>query len=335
MIIKCIIPYMYIVQTKVKYAIGKDVTMLRNRICLFMLTLGVIMFISACGSNEDSNDNLKQESKTDEITTETKETNGRIVATTVALTEIMDELELDLIGVPTSYKDLPERYTNATEVGMAAEPDMETIRSLKPTDVLSVTTLQNEFNLDPVFENANVPVTFVNMESLDGMYKGIHDLGEKYDRTEQAKAIVKDFESKLAEIEGKVAGKDAPTVLILLGIPGSYRVATEHSYIGDLVKRVGGVNAIQGQDVEFVSSNTEYLQQSNPDVILRAAHGMPDEVVKMFDKEFRDNDIWQHFKAVKNDRVYDLEETRFGTTANLAAADALEELLEMLYSEEL
>ena len=26
---------------------------------------------------------------------------------------------------------------------------------------------------------------------------------------------------------------------------------------------------------------------------------MPDEVVKMFDKEFKTNDIWKHFVAVK------------------------------------
>ena len=26
---------------------------------------------------------------------------------------------------------------------------------------------------------------------------------------------------------------------------------------------------------------------------------MPDEVVEMFDKEFKDNDIWKHFAALK------------------------------------
>ena len=118
-----------------------------------------------------------------------------------------------------------------------------------------------------------------------------------------------------------------------MGVPGSYLVATENSYIGDLVKRAGGKNVITGEDVEFLASNTEYLQKSNPDIILRAAHGMPEEVVEMFDKEFKENDIWKHFNAVKNDRVYDLEELRFGTTGNLAATEALDELLEMLYPE--
>lgn len=300
---------------------------------LLLVLLGLLLFIVACGTDRNQVPE-KSEAIEEEDTTPEQATDDRIISTTVALTEIMNELELDLVGVPTSYKALPERYETATEIGMAMEPDMEMIRSLKPTDVLSATTLETEFDLKTSFDNSGVPVTFVDMESVEGMYEGILGLGEKYNRRELAEEIVKQFEQKLTEIEKVTEAKESPTVLILLGVPGSYLVATENSYIGDLVKRAGGVNAIQGEDVEYISSNTENLQQSNPDVILRAAHGMPDDVVEMFDKEFKENDIWKHFKAVENDRVYDLEETRFGTTANLAAVEALAELVDMLYPEE-
>jgi len=317
---------------------------MKRNLWLLTIFLGLLLIVTACSSSGNSNAENNSINQTDnngavngsanETEEENQEENDyRIISTTVALTEIMDKLEIDLIGVPTSYKDLPERYKDATEIGMAMDPDMEIIRSLQPTDVLSATTLEHEFDLDTAFDDARVPVTFVDMESVEGMYEGILNLGEKYDRTEIAESIVNDFEQKLSEIEERIQGKEAPTVLILLGVPGSYLVATENSYIGDLVRRAGGVNAIQGADVEYVSSNTENLQQSNPDVILRAAHGMPDEVVEMFNKEFKENDIWKHFKAVENDRVYDLEETRFGTTANLAAVEALAELVEMLYPE--
>lgn len=291
------------------------------------------MMVAGCGSNGSSSAEEKQSDENNDATdTNANETDGQIISTTVALTEIMDQLELDLVGVPTSYKDLPDRYADAEEVGMAMEPDMEIIKSLLPTDVLSVSTLESD--LKDTFEKTNTPVTFVDLESVEGMYDSIRDLGEKYDRTEQAQKIVKDFEKKLSDSEAEVEGKESPTVLILLGVPGSYLVATENSYVGDLVRRAGGENAIQGEDVDYISSNTENLQQSNPDVILRMAHGMPDEVVKMFDEEFQENDIWKHFKAVQDDRVYDLEETRFGTTANLAAPAALEELVDILYPEE-
>ena len=49
----------------------------------------------------------------------------------------MDALEIDLIGIPTSYKDLPQRYDGVTEIGNPMSPDMEMIMSLKPTEVMS------------------------------------------------------------------------------------------------------------------------------------------------------------------------------------------------------
>lgn len=256
----------------------------------------------------------------------------RIVATTVALTEIMDALDIDLVGVPSSYKDLPERYADAKEVGNPMNPDMETLLSLKPTEIYSVTTLK--YDLQEMFDDRGIDMTYANLESVDAMHAEIMRIGEKYDRVEQAEAIIEKFEERSASIAEAIKGKEQPKVLILMGIPGSYLVATEHSYIGDLVKRSGGVNVITGEDVEFLSSNTEYLQQAEPDVILRAAHGMPEQVIAMFDEEFRGNDIWKHFDAVKNGRVYDLEEQLFGTTGNLAASEALDELQKMLYPAE-
>lgn len=298
---------------------------MKNQIKFFALIVGLLFLVTACGSNQDAN---VQESMSSDEEQEVAD-DHRIVATTVALVEIMDELELDLVGVPTSYKDLPERYAEATEIGNPMDPDMEIVLSLKPTDVLSVTTLLDD--LDKNFKEVDLPAHFVDLQSVDGMFAEIASIGEKYDRTKQAEELINQKKDKMNEIEAKVSGYDPPSVLILMGIPGSYIVGTENSYIGDLVQRAGGVNAVENRDEEYISANTEYLQQLEPDVILRAAHGAPEEVVKMFDREFKENDIWKHFKAVKDNRVHDLEETLFGTTANLAVDEALEHLVKLLH----
>lgn len=297
-----------------------------KKMLFLLMAIGSIILITGCGSAEKKPVQNSTLQKTD---SNEEQDSDRIVATTVAVTEIMDALEIDLIGIPTSYKDLPKRYDDATEIGNPMSPDMETIMSLKPTEVMSVSTLQ--YDLEPIFDDTGIGASYINLETLDDMQLEILSIGGRYDRQEQAEAIVQGIEEKIAEIEKNVEGKETPTVLILLGVPGSYLVATENSYIGDLVRRSGGKNIISGEEVEFLASNTEYLQKSNPDIILRAAHGMPAEVVEMFDKEFKENTIWRHFNAVKNDRVYDLEELRFGTTGNLAVAEALDELQEMLY----
>lgn len=282
--------------------------------------MAIILLVSIAGCSSPKKETAKQ------VKSESKE---KIVATTVAVTEIMDALEVDLVGVPTSSKTLPKRYKGLPEVGNPMSPDMEKVKSLKPSEVLSVTTL--EYELKPVFDGVGMKANFVDLTSLKNMQNAISNLGKQYGREKQAEAVVTKLDKKVASIQKEVKGKKEPTVLILLGVPGSYLVATEHSYIGDLVKQLGGKNIVQGEQVEYLASNTEYLKKADPDIILRAAHGMPDEVVKMFDKEFKTNDIWKHFAAVKNNRVYDLEERLFGTTGNLAAIEALDELKKMMY----
>ncbi|MFF2909227.1 heme ABC transporter substrate-binding protein IsdE [Paenibacillus sp. NPDC057934] len=308
-----------------------------------MAVLCWVILIVGCAANTE---NAKQKSpastlaatqqQSAEVTPEptpepTPTEEPRIIATTVSATEIMDLLDLDLVGIPTSAKKLPERYANVEKVGNPMGPDMEKVKSLKPTEVLSVTTLK--YDLEPLFQSAGIEANFLNLTSLAKLEESVVQLGEKYDRKAQAESVIARYENKIVEIKAAIAGKPSPKVLILLGVPGSYLVATEHSYIGDLVRIAGGVNIVQGESVEYLASNTEYLQQGNPDVILRAAHGMPEEVIKMFNEDFIKNDIWKHFNAVKKDRVYDLPEELFGTTANLAADAALGDLLPMLYPE--
>ncbi|QNR66789.1 heme ABC transporter substrate-binding protein IsdE [Paenibacillus peoriae] len=302
---------------------------------LYMLISIVILLLAGCSGGAQTGQNQSDVLKSAATSNATgKSSDGkaqapRIVATTVAIAEITDALGLDLAGKPTSTKVLPDRYKDVPDVGNPMSPDMEKVMSLKPTDVLSVTTLK--YDLEPKFKDLKINAEFLNFESLANMQKEIQKLGDTFGKADKAKEINGALDAKVAEIQQKIKGKKSPKVLILLGVPGSYLVATEHSYIGDLVKIAGGTNVVQGEKVEFIAHNTEALQQSNPDIILRAAHGMPDEVVKMFDEEFKTNDIWKHFNAVKNGHVYDLPEPLFGTTGNLAANSALDELMKMLY----
>jgi iron complex transport system substrate-binding protein len=288
---------------------------LRIILCMF----GCIMLMTACGAADQSDESQRESNEVSET---------RIVSTTVAITEVLNALELDAVGIPTTYKKLPSRFDGLQEVGNPMSPDMEIIRSLMPTHVLSVSTLEDD--LKDGFSTANIDGRFLDFTNLQSMKLEIRSLGEQFDRMEQAEKLIANYDAKIAKLKQQATGA-APTVMILMGVPGSYLVATDNSYIGDLVKQLGGMNIVTDSDVEYISANTEYLHQGNADIILRAAHGMPEEVIAMFDKEFRSNDIWKHFKAVQDDRVYDLPEDLFGTTGNMAVEEALEVLADVLY----
>lgn len=292
-----------------------------------ILVMALLFVVAGCSG--DSKEMSEQQNENSNQSKAQNVEENRIIAGTVVLATIMDRLELDAIAVPDTEKKLPSRFDGLPSIGNAMQPDMEIIKSLNPTEVLSVSTL--EYDLKDTFEQLKIPVDFVDLTSIETMLAEIEELGKRYHRVDQATALVKQLQEEIAEVETIAEDHDKPSVLILLGVPGSYLVATEHSYAGDLVRLAGGVNVMAGQEAEYLASNTEYLYDSNPDIILRLAHGMPEQVIEMFDEEFKTNDVWKHFNAVKNNRVYDLEEELFGTTAALNVPEALHQLVEIFY----
>ena len=256
----------------------------------------------------------------------------KIIATSPATADICDKLDLDLVGVcSSSISTIPERYQDVTTVGTAMSPDMEIVASLKPDWILSPISLQSD--LQPKYENIGTDWAFLNLRSVQGMYRSIQELGEIFDREEQAGTLVKEFRDFYEEYKKKNEGKDHPKVLILMGLPGSYIIATEKSYVGSLVALAGGENVYTDSSQEFLTVNTEDMKTKEPDIILRAAHALPDQVVEMFNEDFKTNDIGKHFDAVKNGRVYDLTYENFGMSATFRYPKALEELQPILYPE--
>ena len=261
-----------------------------------------------------------------------RSTEPRIIATSPAVSEICDRLELDLVGICSSSSSVPERYEEITQVGAAMSPDMEIVSGLSPDWILSPSSLQSD--LQPKYETIDTDWAFLNLRSVQGMYRSIQELGEIFDREEQAETQIKEFKDFYETYQKEQEGKTHPRVMILMGLPGSYIIATENSYVGSLVALAGGENVYEGSTEEFLTVNTEDMKNKEPDIILRTAHALPDQVMEMFNEDFATNDIWKHFSAVKNNRVYDLTYEYFGMSANFSYPDALQELQEILYPDE-
>nr|WP_247443431.1 heme ABC transporter substrate-binding protein IsdE [Streptococcus pyogenes] len=252
----------------------------------------------------------------------------RIVATSVAVVDICDRLNLDLVGVCDSkLYTLPKRYDAVKRVGLPMNPDIELIASLKPTWILSPNSLQED--LEPKYQKLDTEYGFLNLRSVEGMYQSIDDLGNLFQHQQEAKELRQQYQDYYRAFQAKRKGKKKPKVLILMGLPGSYLVATNQSYVGNLLDLAGGENVYQSDEKEFLSANPEDMLAKEPDLILRTAHAIPDKVKVMFDKEFAENDIWKHFTAVKEGKVYDLDNTLFGMSAKLNYPEALDTLTQL------
>lgn len=254
----------------------------------------------------------------------------RVIATSPSASVICDRLEMDLVGVcKSTISKIPERYDSVERIGMPMSPDMEKVGALHPDFILSPDSLISD--LRPKYEAIGANYAFLNLRSVRGMYESIRELGIIFDRKDQADRLIDEFETFYTAYQEKNAGKKKPRVLILMGLPGSYIIATEHSYIGSLVEMAGGENVYAGSNQEFLNVNTEDMKTKEPDIILRAAHALPDNVIRMFEEEFEKNPIWKHFAAVQEGKVYDLTYELFGMSATFRYPEALAELQPIFY----
>ena len=285
------------------------------------------LFIGGCASQTSGETNAIEAAKEK---VETLGTEPRLIATSPAVAAICDRLELDLVGVcSTSVSTIPERYKELPDVGTAMSPDMEVIASLNPDWILSPSSLRSD--LEPKYEAIHTDWAFLNLRSVKGMYQSIHELGEIFGKEEKAAELEKEFQDFYEKYKTVNENKKHPKVLILMGLPGSYIIATENSYVGSLVEMAGGENVYAGTDQEFLTVNTEDMKSKEPDMILCTAHALPEQVTKMFQEDFSTNDIWKHFEAVQNNEVHYLTYELFGMSATFEYQKALEELQTILY----
>lgn len=297
-----------------------------KRMTTLFITIAAAFTMSACSNDEKAY--KKTEENTKEIVEEQKDT---VVATSVAVVEILDKLGVKIAGVPDTSYNLPDSTKEAIKVGNPMNPDMEIIKSLNPTVTVSTDTLGQDYK--NLFESNNIPSIFIDLDSVDGLKESIKGLAERFNKVEAGEKLLKELEDKENSFKDlSKSSEEAKKIMIVFAAPGGVNMlATEESYVGNLVKIVGAENVVKEASGPFVSYNSEALSQMNPDKIIVMTHAMPEKTTKEFKDTLKTDAAWKNIKAVQEGRVEFLDSTYFGMSANLKVVEALDILKEIIY----
>lgn len=308
---------------------------------LSMLVVG--MMLTGCQSSSNEMEQ-SQESVADAISiaTNTSEEGEqaeedvteevKVVAATVSATQVLAELKAEVLGVPVTSQTLPEQYVDLPTVGQAMNPDLEVVASLEPD--LLVMDANFKASVEDSLATYGLNTFFFETGSYEAFIKSIEALGKAINREEEATSLV----NEIREAEKVVAlnrTETSPTVAIIFGAGDNFMLATESSYLGDLVKTVGATNitsTLEGDmSSAYVQFSLEQILKSNPDYVLRFAHGNIEETSKMFNEAFDKNEAYQELDAVKSGKVYDLDSSIFNVSANLEIKTAITTLGNIFY----
>lgn len=257
-----------------------------------------------------------------------------VVAATVSGSQVLDRLDAEVVGIPTTKLEMPERFKGLPEVGQSMSPDLEIVASLEP-DVFVMDNLFRE-SVEESLNEYDFNTFFIKTSSYTEYLESIEELGKVINKEEEAAALINEFKDVEKEATAK-KGDKAPSVAIIFGGGENFMLATETSYLGDLAKAVGVTNIASNIDGEvengYIQLSLEHILEQNPDYILRFAHGNLEETKKSFDEAFDKNPAYQELDAVKNNKVVDLDPAVFNVSANLKVKEAIKTLGDILYGE--
>ena len=299
---------------------------------LSMVMVAGMMLVGCQNDGQDVDQSTENPQPDQAVQEESPVEEVKVVSATVSATNVLAKLDAEVVGVPTTTQTLPAQYADLPEVGQAMSPDLEIVASLEPD--LFIMDSNFQASVEESLSQYGLNTFFFETGSYSDFVNSIKQLGVEINREDEAKKLVNEIEASVTKALEK-KGDQSPTVAVIFGAGENFMLATDTSYLGDLVKTLGATNITSKLDGDmssgYVQFSLEQILAQNPDYVLRFAHGNIEQTKKMFDEAFDANDAYQELDAVKSGKVYDLDPSVFNVSANLEITTAIETLGEIFY----
>ena len=286
---------------------------------ILVLGLGVFGFTKLNSGSQ--NQQTQQEQSAEQTTVQITDANGekaelkknpkRVVVFDYGVADILKNLGVDaVVGLPKNGK-MPEILSNYsddkyTNVGSLKETDFEAVESLNP-DLIIIGGRQAE-DIDSFKEIApTVNLAVDGQDYMNSFKTVVTDLGNLFDKQDEAKKAIDEIEAKIAKVNKTVAEKGL-TASVVMANEGSISVFSAKSRYGLIYNGLGFTevdknidDSTHGQQVSF-----EYFLENKSDYVFvvdrGAVTGKGEAASKLFD-----NEVMNKTEVAKNGNVVYLD----------------------------
>lgn len=239
------------------------------------------------------------------------------------------------VGIPrvTSADALPEAAQNLPVVGGVTAPNPEKILMLKPDLVLLLGRYERHAAVAQMLNRAGVQTVLLE-------YANYTDFASLFDffcnlngAPPAALAEKKRISGEVEAVCRKAAEKPGPTAAIVFAAPAGFKLESEHSNAGAILKMLGGRNIASGVEQPRVNFSYERLFVDDPEVILIVTMGEAEALKEKFRSEIMSQGAWKELRAAKSGRVHFLQPELFLYQAGTRYPEAFRHLAKLLSPE--
>ncbi|MEU3216400.1 iron-siderophore ABC transporter substrate-binding protein [Streptomyces sp. NPDC006971] len=224
-------------------------------------------------------------------------------------------------GFPTY---LPAAKTKGIEVvGEIANPNLETVASLKPDLILTSKVRDGDR-----YEQLSTIAPTVMTESTGSAWKQNFQLhAQALGKENEAKKVVAAYDAHVAEVTKALGGKEkaaATEVNFVRFVEGAdIRIYGKQNYIGSILGDLGlGRPAItdKAKDGFSYDVSPEKIDLADADVIFTSTYGSPE---KAGTKKTMDGGLWKGLKASRAGKVFEVDDRLWIAGIGYTAADKI------------
>jgi iron complex transport system substrate-binding protein len=225
----------------------------------------------------------------------------RLVALAPSVTESLLALGFGerLVGV-SDFCRLPAGLGRVARVGGLLNPNLETIRSLRP-DLLIGTTSGNDRDLAGQAGALGVPLYILDAPDIEAMLAGLEGLADALGDPVRGRRVTAALRERLSAVDRKVGGRARPAVLFIiwgdpLVVPGA------RAFLTDAIARAGGSSVTADVPVAHPTFSLESAIARSPEVIVLTRDNAA------LAARLRSDGAWAAVRAVRAGRVETIEE---------------------------
>ena len=236
----------------------------------------------------------------------------RIITLSPAINEIAFALGLgDRIIANTEFCDFPIESKYIQKVGGYGSVSLEKVVNLNPTIILNQ---DYDKKLNQSLKDLNFKTLVYKTNSLEDIKFTIKDLGEVFNKKEEAKDLNNKIENSLESLKNIIENQK---ILIVISpqstLSNQIFVVGNFIYFEDIIKASNNINAYQSSLKSQPSINSEKLITLNPDIIILLAPYLKD------DKEKDDMlNLWKKLpvNASKQENIYIIDDEYSGISSH-------------------
>lgn len=311
-----------------------------KKVWSLLLVVAMIVSMSACGADENSNTDKQNQSVVMKKPTEDRsgaainvpEEVDEIVCLAPSIAETLMDLNCTeyIIGIDTQTQayGYDTLSSDLPAFDMMA-PDNEQIVDLKP-DVVFVSGVTDVGGTDLYADLKEIGICVINIpssSSIEGVREDILFIAACVDKVEEGNAIVEEMDAeiqKIADIGNTIT--DKKTVYFeIAAAPYAYSFGSQ-TFLNEMIELIGAENILATQE-GWLSVDTENVIAANPDVIMTNVNYIENPVDEILTREG-----WSGVAAIQNGDVYYID-NQSSSLPNENIVDALMEMAVSVYPE--